>query len=239
MARSKKINVTKAAIVRVATEKFLRTGYSTVTAKAICDELGISTGHLTFYFPTKEHLLSVLVDMLCEFQWKMMEQRGSQGHSDLMAISLELTAMAAMCEENAIARDFYTSAYTLPMTLEIIRRNDTLRAKEVYAPYCQDWTQDMFAEAEILSSGIEYATLMTTESSPPLDVRIGGALNQIFSIYNVPQQLRQQLVTEVLRQDYRGIGRQIFGEFIEYIERTNEQVLETLLKEKAERKKKR
>ena len=234
MARTKAPNVTKAGIVRVATEKFLHNGYSATTIKAICSELGISTGHLTFYYPTKEHLLAVLVDMLCDFQWKMM---GQEGQTSLASISLELTSMAAMCQENEIARDFYLSAYTQPMTLDIIRRNDAIRAKNVFRPYCESWTDEMFAEAEVLVSGIEYATLMITEASPPLEVRIRGALNQIFSIYNVPQEHRQTLIQEVLRQDYRRIGRQIFSQFISYIEQVNEQVLENLLSPDKEDKK--
>lgn len=226
MAREKKNNVTKTGIIRVATEKFLRTGYSGTTVKAIGEELGISTGHITFYFPTKEHLLAILVDMLCGFQWKMMEQ----GTTDLAAMSLELTAMASMCQENEVAREFYLSAYTQPMTLDIIRRNDAQRAKTVFNQYCSDWTEEMFAEAEVLVSGIEYATLMTTESSPPLECRIGGALDQIFAIYNVPEEIRKGLIADVLQQDYRGMGRQIFSQFMAYIEEVNEQVLESLLK---------
>lgn len=229
MARKKSNNVTKAGIVREATEKFLRNGYSATTVKAISDALEISTGHLTFYFPTKEHLLAVLVDMLCDFQWKMMEQLGKEGETDLAAFSLELTAMASMCQENAVARDFYISAYTQPMTLEIIRRNDACRAMRLFKNYCPNWTEEMFAEAEILVSGIEYATLMTTDSSPALDVRISGALNQIFAIYNVPESVRQRLIREVLQRDYCRIGRQIFAEFIAYIEQVNEQTLEALL----------
>lgn len=229
MARKKTNNVTKASIVRVATEKFLRTGYSGTTVKAIGQELGISTGHITFYYPTKEHLLAVLADMLCDFQWKMMERMGTEEGTALAAMSLELTAMASMCQENEVARDFYLSAYSQPMTLDIIRRNDVQRAKRVFARYCPDWTDTMFAEAEVLVSGIEYATLMITESSPPLDVRICGALNQIFAIYNVPEEVRRRLIEDVLQQDYRGIGRQIFADFMAYIEEVNEQVFENLL----------
>lgn len=229
MARKKKNNVTKAQIVRVATEKFLKTGYSQTTVKSISDELGISTGHATFYYPTKEHLLAVLVDMLCDFQWKMMERTVAEGESPLKGICLELTAMAYMCEESDVARDFYISAYTHATTLDIIRRNDRERAKRVFQEYCQDWTENSFKEAELLVSGIEYATLMPTAESLPLELRIGGALHQIMSIYNVPEALRDQLIREVLELDYQGTGEQILQEFIQYIEQENEQTLEALV----------
>ena len=92
----------------------------------------------------------------------------------------------------------------------------------------------MFAEAQVLASGIEYGTLMITESSPPLEVRIRGAMNQILGLYNIPQEIRQQLIEEALQQDYCAVGRQIFADFMAYIEQVNEQILEDLLNPKKE-----
>ena len=66
-----------------------------------------------------------------------------------------------MCEEDEIARDFYISAYTHPLTLAIIRSNDTERAKQVFRDHCSGWEHAQFAEAEVLVSGIEYTTMMT------------------------------------------------------------------------------
>lgn len=217
MARKKTVSVTKAAIVQVATRRFLETGYSATTVKAISNELDISTGHLTFYYPTKEHLLSVLVEMLCDFQWQMMKKQVQEGETTLMAVCLELVAMAASCEESEIAKDFYLSAYTNPMSLEIIRRSDIRRAREVFREYCGNWTDEQYAEAETLVSGIEYTTLMTTPNSPPLPIRIAGALEQIMLIYHVPADVRRQMLTKVMERDYRTIGRSILVAFMEYI----------------------
>lgn len=230
MARRRRVNMTKMEIVQVATRMFLERGYSETSLKAICDELDISTGNLTFYFPTKEHLLAVLVKMLCNYQWRMMEQATDEGKTSLMALCLELTAMAAACEENDIARDFYLSTYTHPITLDIIRRNDARRAKQVFGSlYCQNWREHNFKEAETLVSGIEYATLMTTESSAALDVRIAGALQAVMLIYNVPEETRRIKLDKVLAMDYRSIGRSILEGFIEYTEQIDEDHLEEIL----------
>lgn len=56
MAKKKLRSITKARIVQVATRRFLQTDYSGTSVKSISDELGISTVHLTFYYPTKEPL---------------------------------------------------------------------------------------------------------------------------------------------------------------------------------------
>lgn len=223
MARKKTDNETKLGIVRVATGMFLERGYSNTSVRAIANDLNISSGNVTFYFPTKEHLLAVMTELLCDFQWCMMQKELDEGRTSLMAICLELVAMAAICQENETAKDLYLAAYTNPLSLEIIRRNDARRAKEVFGEYCTNWTDEQFREAEVLVSGIEYATLMTTDYTVPLEVRIVGALNQIMVLYNVPQEVRDVKIRKVLAVDYGSIGRRIFTEFTEYIDQINKQ----------------
>lgn len=227
MARQR-IKTTRIDIIRYATSLFLEQGYTASSTKQIAEALDIGTGNLTYYFPTKEHLLAVLVDMLCRFQWKMMKREADDGISSVMAICLELTAMTAMCETDEAARDFYISAYTSPMCLEIIRKNDTARAKEVFRDFCPGWTDEHFAEAELLVSGLEYATLMTVGDPVSLENRIGGALNSILQIYNIPPEIRSMKIGRVLRMDYRAIARRMLGEFKEFVEQTNGQTLEAL-----------
>lgn len=229
MAKINKSKLTKLEIIQVATSLFLEVGYSKTSPKMIADELEISTGNLTYHYPTKENLLAVLVEMLCDFQWKMMEEETSDGISSVMAICLELMAMASACEEDEIAKDFFISAYQSPICLDIIRKNDKQRAKTVFAEYCEEWSDEQFAEAETLVSGIEYSTLMTTDFSVSLDVRIAGALNQILNIYNVPEEVRKIKIEKVLAMDYRSIGKRILNEFIAYVENTNDKIFDEII----------
>lgn len=232
MARIDKSKLTKLEIIQVATKKFIEKGFSNTSIKVISDELNMSTGNITFYFPSKEHLLAELVDMLCEFQWKMMEDETSGGKSSIMALALELVAMASMCEEDEKAKNFYISAYTSALSLEIIRRNDAKRAKELFSEYCINWTEEQFVEAETLVSGIEYATLMTTGDSAPLNVRIAGAVNTVLRIYNVPEEIIDKTLDKVLVMNYRRIGKRVLKEFKEYVENATEQAFYDLLKNK-------
>lgn len=230
MAYRRKNNTTKLEIIQVASRLFLNRGYSKTTIKAIADELDISTGHLMFYFPTKEHLLAVLVHMLCDYQWKLMQNHVEEGNTSVMALCLELSTMAAMCEDDEIAKDFYISAYTHPLTLGIIRKNDAERAKCVFGEYCPNWEHQNYAEAEILVSGIEYATLMTTGEAASIDIRIEGGLNTILTIYQVPEDIRRTKINKVLAIDYRALGKQVLENFKYYVEETNEQAFEDLLR---------
>ncbi len=208
---------------------FIENGYSATSMRSVADKLDISPGHLVFYFPTKEHLLTVLVDRLCEFQWKLMKEEAEDGISALLALCLELMSMAAAAEEDAIAKDFFVSAYQSTMCLETIQKNDAKRAKEVFADYCPDWTDEQYKEAESLVSGIEYATLNTNRNSAKLETRIAGALEAILTLYNVPAEIRKTKIEKVKAMDYRAIGKRIFKEFKNYIEEENEQAFEELL----------
>ena len=218
MAKKEK---TKDKIIRVSTRMFLDYGYSASSVKMVCDELGISKGNFTFYFHSKDDILAVLTDLLCKYQWKLIKEEADDGMSSLLALCFELMTMASACEESEVAKDFFVSTYQSPKCLEIIHNNDTARAKEVFAQYCPDWTDEQFREAEILVAGIEHATLNAIDKTVPLETRISGALNAIMTIYNVPEEIRRIKIDKVLAMDYRSIGKRIFNEFKEYVEKEN------------------
>ena len=213
---ARRVNITKLEIIQTATRLFFSQGFSKTTASLLSKEVGISTGNLTFYFPTKEHILQVLVEMMCEFQWKIMEEHTDEGKSSLLSYCLELATMVAISEENEQMRDFYLSSYTLPMTLERIRENDLQKTKQVFGHYCKEWKQEQFVEAETIVSGIEYATLMTTKHSASIDKRVEGALRAIMLFYGVPKEIRDKKIAKILSMDYKSIGKELFENYITF-----------------------
>ena len=225
---ARRVKSTRLEIIQCATRLFLERGYNATAPKKIAEDMDIGTGNLTYYFPTKEHLLAELVDMLCDFQWKMMEEEADEGLSSIMALCLELTTMAAACELDGAVKDFFLAAYTSPMCLGIIRKNDAARAKAVFREYCPGWTDEQFAEAELLVSGIEYATLMSAGEPVALEKRIAGAIDNILRIYNVPAEVRGKKIRRVLEMDYRGLSARVLGNFKEFVAQTSEHALEEL-----------
>ena len=222
---NKKRPNTRLQIIQLAARLFIDEGYHNTSFSRISRILDVSPGNITFYFKTKEHLLAVLVDELLDFQRLMMEYAADEGKSSLLAYCLELTAIAAICEENAAAREFYISAYTSEMTLSLIRENDTRKTKEIFLPFCPEWTDENWSATENVVSGIEYATIMTKEADTPLPVQIERALNSIMLLYGVPEDLRKIKIQKVLSMDYRAMGRRILAEFREYIDKVNEDKL--------------
>lgn len=222
---NKKRPNTRSQIIQLAARLFIEDGYAATSLTKIAKILDLSTGNITFYFKSKEHLLAVLVSELFEFQNLMMEHAVDEGKSSLLAYCLELTAMAAICEESEAARSFYAAAYSSEMTLALVRENDTAKTKAVFAPFRPDWTDAQWIATENIVSGIEYATIMTREADTPLAMQIERTLNAIMLLYGVPDELRRAKIEKVLAMDYRTLGRRILKEFKEYIEQVNEQNL--------------
>ena len=221
MARKKVVNKTKNAIIRVAIEMFLERGFTNTSVRAIAAELGISTGNITFYFPSKEHLLMVLVEMLCDSQWSMLEQQADEEETALMAFCMETMTVAVACEQNEIARDLFLSVFQSELCRNLLRENHVARAERIFSEYCGDWTHQQFRIAEILVMGIQYAVIIPTDVEIPLSKRIAGALNQILSIYGVPENNRAEKIRRILALDYNDIRQRVREGSLRYVDQLN------------------
>ena len=223
-------NTTKYEIVQTALKLFLERGYNATTPKTVCDELDISTGNLTYYFPTKESLLQVLAELLCKFQGKALQTLvQEEGTTSLLAVCLEMAIVATISEEDVLPKDVFQAIYLSPLCLDYIRKNDTQRAKYIFAQYCPDWTEQQYIEAEILVSGIEYAMLTSNHELLPLEDRLVGALNNMMMIYNVPKNVREQKIQKVLAMDYRQTARDTLLKFKRFVVESNSRLLENLI----------
>ena len=221
----RKRSCTRLEIVRLAAHLFIEEGYSVTTINKIAKTLDLSPGNITFYFPTKEHMLAVLVDELFDYQTWLMEYEAKEGASSLLSYCLELTSIAAACEDDAVAKDFFVSSYSSQMILRRIRQNDTEKTKRIFAEYHPEWSDEEWRATENIVSGIEFATIMTCELDTPLYKQIEKALDAILMLYGVPEELRRQKIDKVLALDYRSIGQRILQGFKEYIDKVNEENL--------------
>lgn len=230
MARIDKGALTKTEIVTEATKQFLEKGYSNTSLSSIAKALSMSPGNLTFHYPTKEHLLVVMVEMLLDYQWKLMQDKAKKGLSMIMATCLETAAMICASEKDEITKDFFLSAYSSPMCLDLMRKTHASRAREIFGTYRPDWTEESFAEAEILVSGIKYATLMTAGDPVSTEARITGALDNILRIYGLSKELRQEKLKKVFATDRQDLSKRVLEGFKAFVIDTNDQTFRALLR---------
>lgn len=226
MARIDKRALTRLEIIQVVTKSFLENGYTETSIKHVCKELDMSPGNVTFYFPTKEHLLCELVELLFGYQANYFDDAKDD---PAYAIALETAMLAAMCEYNEIARDVFLAAYTSPMCMDLIRKNDADRAERVFVNYRPDWTEQNFAEAEILVSGIEYGIMMNAGDPVPLEDRIEFAAGNILGIFGVPADIRNKSIDKVLKHDLSSLAERSYSMFKEYTEKENANSLQEIL----------
>jgi len=220
---------TRTEIIRLAAKLYLEEGYTATSSTKIAKMLDISQGNVTFYFPTKEHLLSVIVNELCDFMTFLAEKEAAEGISSILSYCLELVSIVTICEENSVAKDFLRSTYTSPLALDLVRVNDTAKSKRLFTEYCSDWTDEQWVSAENIVSGIEYALIMTTEEKTSLQRQIKDSLEIILSIYNIPEEMRKEKIQKVLNMNYREFACKVFEEFKDYIQKINDEALKQQL----------
>lgn len=213
-----KTHNTRLEILQCATKLFLEKGYTDAYITTIANTLQISTGNLTFHFPTKEHILAELIKELCTFQ-ELIEENEEGEYTLPIAYLLELAMFASVCVENPNIKDLVVSAYTHSMPLGMIRANDTQRAKKVFGKFCPEWTETDFIQAENIVSGIEYAMFMKENTEKlSFEQRVAGSINAVMKIYEVPEEIRQAIIAKVMAVDYRSMGSHVFERFCNYVE---------------------
>ena len=228
---------TKYEIVQTASEFFFSKGFSNTSPRMIAEKLGLSTGNITYYFKSKEHLLLTTVEELCNFQWNMLEAEIDKGIGSAASICLETMTVAVACEESEIARDFFIATFQSELCRNHLRQNHVDRAKKIFAAECDGWTDEQFHQAELLIMGLQYAAIVPTDVNFPVKMRISGALNQILSIYNVDEETRQEEIQKVLDKDCRKISKRVLEAFTDFVKKKNAKTLseaqDALLKKEA------
>ncbi len=217
-------------IIKTATEYIFRIGYSKTTPRMICDELKISPGNLTHYFPTKEHLLCTIVEMLCDFQWRMFEGSTEKGFGSIGSICMEMMTVATGCEQSEIARDFFSAVFESEMCRNYLRANHVKRSKIIFAKECEGWTDGDFEQAELMVMGLQYSTVAASNAEVSLKEKISGALDKVLYIYQVDEEIRKREIDKVMILDYRDISKQVIEAFITFVNRTSSEALDEMKK---------
>lgn len=221
--------LTQIEIIQVASELFFKVGYTQTSPKMIAEELNISTGNITYYFQTKEHLLLEVVKRLCDFQSKLLGIESDMGIGTIESISLELMTVASACESNEIARDFFISTYQSEICRDYLRDNHVERAKKIFKNECSNWKHEQFVEAEVLIMGIIYGIIASRNDGLPLKVKIKGALKLMLSLYNIEEETKEKEINRVLSMDCREIGKKVLSEFVKFVDKYNEEALDSLI----------
>lgn len=230
MAR-RKSNLTKLEIMQVAMKMFLEKGFTNTSAKAISNELNISTGNLTFYFHTKEHILLELTKEITQFHTKCIDKVAKK-NDDLYSYCWEVTAQIILCEENEQARDIYLAMYSHPSTLQHIKDWTAEKNKRILAERLSDWTIERFRKVENVTCCIERSALTEpcTENYT-IEDKIRLILTCLLKIYDINLEEREKVINKILETDYHKMGHDLLKQLTKYVENQNEKALNEAINE--------
>ncbi len=220
---------TKYDIIRVASEYFVERGYSVTSPNMIAKELNISTGNVTYYFPSKEHVLLVVTEMIEDYYRRIFVDENNEGKDSLKAACLEFMTIAAACEENPVAKDLFTSISESEVCREYVRKSRIERKRRILKKYCADWSEEKYTLTELMVMGIHYSMLMTEDRIVPLETRMPAALHLILGMYDIEEETRKNVIDSVLQIDYRSLAKKVSDGFIEYVKVTNEKTLDRFI----------
>lgn len=215
----------KLEIIKTATEFIFSIGYSKTSPQMIAKKMNMSTGNITHYFPSKEHLLCTIVEMLCEFQWRMFEDSTEKGFGSIGSICMEMMMVATGCEQSEIARDFFSAVFESEMCRNYLRANHVKRYKQIFAKECEGWTDQDFNQAELMAMGLQYSTVAASDADVPLKDKISSALDKVLYIYQVDEETRKREIDKVMHLDYQSMSKQVIDSFIAFVNKTSNDAL--------------
>ncbi len=211
-------NATQKAIINSATRNFLVHGFHKTSAKMICEEVGISPGNLTFWYPTKADMLLEFSRNIMNYHTKFIEYNKSKKAEPLFTYCLEIVVQIVLCEERENIRDVYYSMYSEPLTLAYLKDWTAEKNLGVLGSYLPDWDLKRFRRAANVTCCIERSALAEpcTEDYT-LEDKIWLTLTCLLKIYDFEKEQRDKVITEILATDYRKIKDGMLKELDEFL----------------------
>lgn len=211
---------------------FLEKGFTGTSAKAISNELNISTGNLTFYYPTKEHILLELTKDITQFHTKSIDKILKNEKNDLYSYCWEVTAQIVLCEENEQAKDIYLAIYSHPLTLQYVKDWTAEKNQKILGERLSDWTLERFRRVENVTCCIERSAL--TEACTDvytIEDKIRLILTCLLKIYDISFEERETVIKKILETDYRKMGHDLLKRLTRYVKNQNKQALNEAINE--------
>lgn len=196
-------NATQQAIVDSAVRNFLVNGFHHTSAKMICEEVGISPGNLTFWFPTKADILLEFTKKIMSYHTKFIEYNKNKGTEDIFTYCLEIVVQIVLCEERENIRDIYYSMYSEPLTMTYLKDWTAEKNFDILGSYLTDWDLKHFRRVANVTCCIERSALAEpcTEDYT-LEDKIRLTLTCLLKIYDFEKKERERVIKEILATDY-------------------------------------
>ncbi len=212
-------NATQQAIIDAAIKQFLVNGFHNTSAKKICEEVGISPGNLTFWFPAKADILLEFTKKIMSYHTKFIEYNKSKNEENLYTYCLEIIVQITLCEEKENIRDIYYSMYSEPLTMSFLKDWTAEKNFDILGDYLPDWDLKRFRRVANVTCCIERSALAEpcTEDYT-LEDKIRLTLTCLLKIYDFDKEERERVIAKVLATDYQKIKTEMLKQLDEFLE---------------------
>ncbi len=216
------LSETEKKIIRSATRLFLLNGFSNTTVRMIGEDCGMRIGTIAYHFHTKEDMLYLLIQELMDFHNEVIEAIHESTEDVLLAYCMEVAVQIALCETDEKAWDLYHAAYSLPGTLELIKKWSARKNYSLMKKRLPDWTKDDFRRVENVASIIEYSAFTSPcHEDFSLSDKISLILESLLKLYDVSKREREVVLEKVQAMDCRTYGTELFQKFIDRLDNGN------------------
>ena len=214
--RYQRMEETRAQVLRCAVELFMEQGYRETTLDQIARRIDRTKGAVLRAYPDKEAILYALVTHMFSAQFSGARSMLGDGADPLLVYGVETALQLHICELSESLRDLYTTAYSLPSTMEYIYRRTAQELQQIFGKYLPDAAQSDFYELELVSAGVMRG-LMARKCDMyfPIERKIALFLRCALKIYDVPEAEREAVISRVQKMDLDAMARSMLEKTVQ------------------------
>ena len=166
--------------------------------------------------PTKDGVLTELIGMMFSRQFGAVRPLAANAPSSVYLYAVEMALQLAMTELSENLRDIYVEAYTFPATAEIIHRSTTAELQAAFGAYLPGCAESDFYEMELGTAGIMRGYMARRcDQYFTLERKIRRFLGMSLSVFQVPEQEREQIIAFAAKIDVRAEAKKVMDALLE------------------------
>ena len=213
-------------ILRSAVKLFLEGGYEKTTTANIAQAAGMAPSSFFAAFENKEALLYTLTESMFESQFDNTEKLIGENADPLLVYAVETALQMYITELSEPLRELYVMAYSLPTTSEYIYQNTAKKVGALFKDYVPGAQEKDFYEMDIASAGVmrgfmaKHCDLYFT-----IDQKLKRFLGCCFTLYHVPQEKQDAVISAVLAMELKPIAEKIIADTVAKAEQGFEEIM--------------
>ena len=206
----------KRRILKVCVKLFLEQGYKKTTVAEIIQKAEVSNSSFQNIFRAKDGVLTELIGMMFSRQFGAVRPLAANAPSPVYLYAVETALQLAMTELSENLRDIYVEAYTFPATAEIIHRSTTAELQAAFSAYLPGCAECDFYEMELGTAGMMRGYMARKcDQYFTLERKIRRFLGMSLSVFQVPEQEREQIIAFAAKIDVRAEARKVMDALFE------------------------